>query len=168
MPETTGTKNPLLPPDLPEYSHSETTHGRMTVINNTEKVKKLIEVGDEPGTITLKYPDPTPENPENEFAIKLTGFAKIADAAGDEVLYIKEKAEENLLVFLLTKHPDSRRALTELRIALIKNGLERVVFQNIEDTIKEMMAQCKSIMAGTIKPEPGVHPKMEYVKEDYK
>lgn len=140
---------------MTKYSHVETEHTRLTLVDNTEGFKN--EEQDKCLKITVN----DPELGECEF--KLFGFTLVKDAAGDEVIYYKIKDKEKLVLYKLTEHPDSRKLLAVLETGAQIYGFE---IRSIETDIAEVINANKKKMKGILDDKPGIHPRMEtYFKE---
>lgn len=138
-----------------KYSHVETEHTRLTLVDNPEVFKS------EEKDKCLKVTVNDPEMGECEFT--LFGFTLVKDAAGDEVIYYKIKDEEKLVLYKLTEHPDSRKLLAVLETGAQTCGFE---IRSIEIDIAEVISANKMKMKGTLGDKLGIHPKMEkYIKE---
>lgn len=156
MPETPPTT------EKPKYTHGETAHNRFTLVdveNNPEEQERIKQLGDE-HPIVIKFHDK--ELPE-PLEFHLCGFTTIKDPFGMEILYYKVKPEENLFIYYPLDHPETPKFINELIIGARLMGLE---VQNQEDTLKEMVEVLKQKLKGTLKEEPGMHPKMDYVKDE--
>ncbi len=49
-------------------------------------------------------------------------FGPVLDYAKDEVLYVKVKPEDKTIIYHLTPHPDSQKALSEISLEAKKKG----------------------------------------------
>ena len=99
-----------------DFSHVETAAFRATFIDNIEKAKELGKELEASITIKinlndyLKTDDPILKGCE----IALQDFVPVLDDTKDEVLYIKIKPEDKMVIYHLTAHPDTLTALREI------------------------------------------------------
>jgi hypothetical protein len=145
------------------FSHVETDAFRATFIENPEKAKELGKEFESSTTIRinlneyLKTDDPILKGCE----IALQDFQPVLDNAKDEVLYIKIKPEDKTVIYHLTAHPDTLKALREISTEAKSRGFamvdSRVHIQQAADMLKKKLA-------GTLKMKKGRHPKMDYLK----
>ena len=141
-----------------KISHIETDHLRATFIDDDSFFKNL---GDEitKYSIMISLDDGT--HPAYEGAeIKLEGFSILKDSAGDHILYSKYKPEENTILCHPTLHPDSKKVLYRFRLKASKHNLHITM---LETQMKDMRKILRDRYAGTLKTNPGVHPKMGYL-----
>lgn len=149
-------------PEKPKYTHGDTAHNRFTLVdveNNPEEQERIKQLDDE-HPIVIKWHDK--ELPE-PLEFHLCGFTTIKDLFGMEILYYKIKQEENLFLYYPLDHPETPKFVNELTIGARLFGLE---VQNQEDNLKEMVEAYKQKLKGTLKEEVGIHPKMDYVKDE--
>ena len=143
-----------------KISHIETDHLRATFIDDDPFFEKLGSEMTE-DSIMISLDDGT--HPAYKGAeIKLEGFSILKDSAGDHILYSKYKPEENIILCHPTLHPDSRKVLYRFRLKASKHHLH---VDMLETHIKEMRKILRDRYAGTLKANPGVHPKMGYLKK---
>jgi hypothetical protein len=146
------------------FSHIETDDIRATFIDNIEKAKELGKEFEASTTIKiklgeyLKTDDPILKGCE----IALQDFMPILDDAKDEVLYIKIKPDERTVIYHLTAHPDTMKALRDISLEAKSRGFtmmdSRVHIQQAADMLKKKLA-------GTLKMKKGRHPKMDYLEK---
>lgn len=139
-----------------KYSHVETNHFRLTLVDNPPEGFKKDEKDK-----CIKVTVNDPELGECEF--RLFGFTRVKDAAGDEVIYYKIKEEERLVLYKLTGYPDAGKLL-----AVLETGAQIYGFQirSIDTDIAEAIDAAKRKAKGTLGDKPGIHPRMEkYFKE---
>ena len=142
------------------FSHVETDAIRATFIDNIEKAKELGTEFEASTTIRinlneyLKTEDPVLKGCE----IALQDFTPILDDAKDEVLYIKIKHEDKTVIYHLTAHPDTLKALRDISMEAKSRGFammdSRVHIEQAADMLKKKFA-------GTLKMKKGRHPKMD-------
>jgi hypothetical protein len=147
-----------------DFSHMETDKIRATFIDNPEKSKELqnefqssksliVNVGEYLGT-----DDPILKDCE----IALQGFVPVLDHAKDEVLYVKIKPEEKIVIYHPTLHPDSQKVLNEISLLAKIKGFAVVDSKTI---IQQTADLFKKKQAGTLKMKPGKHPNMDYLEK---
>ena len=143
-----------------KISHIETDHLRATFIDDDPLLNNLGgEITED--SIMISLDDGT--HPAYEGAeIKLEGFSILKDAAGDHILYYKYKPEENTILCHPTLHPDSKKVLYRFRLRASKHHLHITM---VETQMKEIREILRDRYAGTLKTNPGVHPKMGYLKK---
>ena len=83
------------------------------------------------------------------------------DDAKDEVLYIKIKSEDKMVIYHLTAHPDTMKALREISLEAKDRGFAMV---DSKVHIQQAADMLKKKLAGTLKMNKGRHPKMDYLK----
>ncbi len=141
-----------------DFSHIETDKLRATFIEDPQLQKDylsqeglVIKVGK-----YLNSDDPILKDCE----IVLQGFVPVLDHAKDEVLYIKVKPEDKTIIYHLTPHPDSHKALAEISLDARRKGFamvdSRLHIQQAADLLKKKLG-------GTLKTKPGRHPNMDYL-----
>jgi hypothetical protein len=146
------------------FHHVETDAFRATFIDNTKKAKELGKELESSITIRinlneyLKTDDPLLKGCE----IGLNDFMPVLDDAKDEVLYIKIKPEDKTIIYHLTAHPDTLKALRE-----ISNDAKSRGFAMIDSRlhIEQTADMLKKKLAGTLKMKKGRHPKMDYLEK---
>lgn len=144
----------ILPPGL---SHIETSHSNMTFINDPTKFEALKKEANEPGVIKIPMP--------GGLELRLVDFTQVRDIAGVELLNFKVKPEHNVVLYQITDHPNSEDALIRLRVKFIEKGLGHFEFRDVEEDIAEYKKMYDNVLNGAVKPEPGCHPKMQYLEE---
>jgi hypothetical protein len=147
-----------------DFSHIETEKLRATFIDNIEKAKELAKDFESSTTIRIKIgeflgiDDPVLKDCE----IALQDFEPVLDHARDEVLYIKVKPEDKTIIYHLTPHPDSQKALHDISLEAKKKGFalvdSRVHIQQAADMLKKKLS-------GTLKMKRGRHPNMDYLEK---
>jgi hypothetical protein len=146
-----------------DFSHVETDYIRATFIDNIEKAKELGKEFESSITIKIKLGEylKTDDPIIKDCEIALQDFIPILDHAKDEVLYIKIKPEDKTVLYHLTNHPDTLKALREISLDAKKHGFaivdSRVHIQQAADMLKKKLS-------GTLKMKKGRHPKMDYLK----
>ncbi|MDO9518268.1 MAG: hypothetical protein Q7J10_09520 [Methanosarcinaceae archaeon] len=141
-----------------KFSHIETDHLRATFIDDDSFFEKLGGEMTE-DSIMISLDDGT--HPAYEGAeIKLEGFSILKDSAGDHILYFKHKPEENTIICHPTLHPYSQKVLYRFRLKADKHNRHITM---LETHIKDMRKILRDRYAGTLKTDPGVHPKMGYL-----
>ncbi|OGH07651.1 MAG: hypothetical protein A2W22_00620 [Candidatus Levybacteria bacterium RBG_16_35_11] len=92
----------------------------------------------------------------------LQDFVPVLDHAKDEVLYIKIKPEEKMVIYHLTPHPDSQKVFNEIALVAKIKGFamvdSKIIIQQTADMFKKKRA-------GTLKMKPGRHPRMDYLEK---
>ena len=88
-------------------------------------------------------------------------FIPILDHAKDEVLYVKIKPEDKTIIYHLTPHPDTLKALSEISLDAKKKGFAMV---DSKVHIQQAANMLKKKLSGTLKAKPGKHPAMQYLK----
>lgn len=142
-----------------DFSHVETDKLRATFIENPEKGKQLqkdflsrrsirIKISE-----YLKTDDPTLKDCE----IALQDFVPVLNHAKDEVLYVKIKPEDKTIIYHLTPHPDTLKALSEMALDAKKRGFAMV---DSKVHIQQAADMLKKKLTGTLKMRPGKHPDM--------
>src|SRR5574341_2016667 len=141
-----------------DFSHIETDKLRATFIENPELQKDgftpdglVINVGR-----YLNLDDPILKDCE----IVLHGFVPVLDHAKDEVLYIKVKPEGKTIIYHLTSHPDSLKALHEISLDAKRKGFAMV---DSKVHIQQAAEMLKKRRTGTLETRPGRHPGMNYL-----
>jgi hypothetical protein len=147
-----------------DFSHVETDAFRATFIDNIDKAKELGKEFEASTTIKinlneyLKTDDPVLKGCE----IALQDFQPVLDDAKDEVLYIKIKPEDKTVIYHLTAHPDTLKALREISLDAKSRGFtmidSRVHIQQAADMLKKKLS-------GKLKMKKGRHPKMDYLEK---
>src|SRR5574341_2317194 len=129
-----------------DFSHIETDKLRATFIENPELQKDgftpdglVINVGR-----YLNSDDPVLKDCE----IVLQGFSPVLDHARDEVLYIKVKPEDKTIIYHLTPHPDSHKALHDISLDAKRKGFAIVDSRVHIEQAAEML---RKKLAGTLK-----------------
>lgn len=146
-----------------DFSHIETDKIRATFIDNIEKAKELGKEFESSTTIRIKLGEflNTDDPVLKDVEIALQDFTPVLDHARDEVLYIKVKHEDKIVLYHLTPHPDSQNALREISQDAKKRGFamvdSRVHIQQAADMLKKKLA-------GTLKMKKGRHPGMDYLQ----
>jgi hypothetical protein len=146
------------------FSHVETDKIRATFIDNPEKAKELGKEFESSTTIKIKLGEylKTDDPILKDCEIALQDFVPVLDHAKDEVLYVKVKPEDKTVLYHLTAHPDTLKALREISLDAKRNGFvmvdSRVHIQQTADMLKKKLS-------GTIKMKKGRHPKMDYLDE---
>ncbi len=142
------------------YQHTETDHQRITTLE-LESEDKANEVREQYADQGIKVIVKSDDGIDQEFYA--LDFKTITDAASDPILHIKFK--KDLVLYLTTSHPDSRKCLEDLntavQIASWKTG-QTVEIRDFTLDIKETLQATKHGMKGF---KDGVHPQMGYVKE---
>lgn len=146
------------------FSHVETDAFRATFIDNPEKAKELGKEFESSKTIKinlneyLKTDDPILKGCE----IALQDFQPVLYNAKDEVLYIKIKPEDKTVIYHLTAHPDTIKALREISLEAKSRGFDmvdsKVHIQQAADVLKKKLE-------GTLKMKKGRHLKMDYLEK---
>jgi hypothetical protein len=145
------------------FSHVETDYIRATFIDNIEKAKELGKEFEALTTIKIKLGEylKTDDPIIKDCEIALQDFIPILDHAKDEVLYVKIKPEDKTVLYHLTQHPDTLKALREISLDAKKRGFamidSRVHIQQAADMLKKKLS-------GTLKIKKGRHPKMDYLE----
>lgn len=143
------------------FSHMETDHLRATMIEDEETQKhwKSRICSD---SVLIDLDDGS--HPAFKGAqIKLEGFSILKDPAGDPVLYIKWKPEDNMILCYCTLHPDSWKEFNKLRFHAKKDGIR---ISTVETQIGEMKQIFLDRYNATLKTKPDIHPEMGYLDED--
>jgi len=146
-----------------DFSHVETDKLRATFIENPETAKELQKERLKPDGLVIKVAeylnldDPILKDCE----IVLQGFVPVLDHAKDEVLYVKVKPEEKTLIYHLTLHPDSLKALRDISLDAKKKGF---AMADSKVHIQQAAEMLKKKLAGSLETRPGRHPKMDYLK----
>ena len=145
-----------------DFNHVETDAFRATFIDNIEKAKELGKEYEASTTLRinlneyLKTDDPILKGCE----IALQDFQPVLDDAKDEVLYIKIKPEDKTVIYHLTAHPDTLKALREISNDAKSKGF---VMMDSKVYIQQAADMLKKKLAGTLKMKKGRHPKMDYL-----
>ncbi len=147
-----------------DFSHIETDRLRATFIENPDKAKELQKEFQSSKSILinvgkfLETDDPILKDVE----IALQDFVPVLDQAKDEVLYIKVKPEDKTIIYHLTQHPDSQKALRDISLDAKKKGFAMV---DSKVHIQQAADMLKKKLAGTLKMKPGRHPSMDYLEK---
>jgi hypothetical protein len=147
-----------------DFSHVETDKIRATFIDNPEKAKELGKEFESSTTIKIKLGEylKTDDMTLKDCEIALQDFVPILDHAKDEVLYVKVKPEDKTVLYHLTAHPDTLKALREISLDAEKHGFvmvdSKVHIQHAADMLKKKLS-------GTLKMKKGRHPNMDYLDE---
>ncbi len=142
-----------------DFSHAETDKIRATFIENPEKAKELQKEFLFPKSIKIKISEylKTDDPILKDCEIALQDFVPILNHAKDEVLYVKVKPEDKTVIYHLTPHPDTLKALSEIALDAKKRGFamvdSKVHIQQAADILKKKLA-------GRLKMKPGKHPDM--------
>jgi len=145
-----------------DFSHIETDKLRATFIENPETAKELQKDRLTPDGLVIKVAeylnsdDPILKGCE----IALQGFVPVLDHAKDEVLYVKVKPEEKTIIYHLTSHPDSLKALHDITLDAKKKGFAMV---DSKVHIQQAAEMLKKRRTGTLETRPGRHPRMDYL-----
>ncbi|OGH07653.1 MAG: hypothetical protein A2W22_00630 [Candidatus Levybacteria bacterium RBG_16_35_11] len=147
-----------------DFSHIETDKLKATFIENpeSETAKRLQKELLSPKAIVIKIGEylKTDDPIIKDCEIALQGFVPVLDHAKDEVLYVKIKPQEKTIIYHLTPHPDSQKALSEIALEAKKKGFtmmdSKIIIQQTADMFKKKRA-------GTLKMRDGRHPKMDYL-----
>jgi len=107
-----------------DFSHAETDKIRATFIDNPEKVKQLQKEFLSPRSIRIKISEylKTDDPILKDCEIALQDFVPVLNHAKDEVLYVKIKPEDKTVIYHLTPHPDTLRALSEIALDAKRRG----------------------------------------------
>ncbi len=151
-----------------KFQHTESDKQRVTMVSNISKEEalKLAEEYRKKG-VSIKVKDGSGH--EHEFVA--LDFKTVRDKAGDAVLHYKVKGDKSgnweLVVYLLTSHPDTLNALDQLRVMALVKGAKEV--RDFREDVKEQMEIFKKEREGTLKAKEGVHPMMEkYLPDELK
>lgn len=138
------------------FHHFETDMHRITMIEGDVGGEIDKEKDD---TLKLKMKDESGE----EFEFELFGFTTLKDPVGDEVVHLKIKSDERLVLYLPTEHPDCVTVIDRLKAGCaIIDGQVR----DIRDDIEEMMRTMKKLDSDKSLMKEGIHPNMEkYLKK---
>jgi hypothetical protein len=107
-----------------DFSHVETDKIRATFIDNPEKAKELGKEFESSTSIRVKVneylgiDDPILKDCE----IALQDFVPVLNHAKDEVLYVKIKPEDKMVIYHLTAHPDTLKALHDISLEAKSKG----------------------------------------------
>lgn len=134
-----------------EYKHYENEKIRLTVSDgDTEKLKKDAENGVK---IVTDF---------GEFVFFPSKV--VVDPVGDPILYIKFNHKERLVLFHYTRHPESRMAAENFKLAIMMaykmTGVNYAV-RDIMEYITEIEKVTKKLEDGEIPLKEGVHPDMK-------
>ncbi len=141
------------------FSHVETDKIRATFIENPEKRKQLQKDFLSSRSIRIKISEylKTDDPILKDCEIALQDFVPVLNHAKDEVLYVKIKPEDKTVIYHLTPHPDTLRALSEIALDAKKRGFAMV---DSKVHIQQAADMLKKRLAGTLKMKPGKHPDM--------
>jgi hypothetical protein len=137
------------------FHHCETDMHRITMIEGDIED----ENDQKDGVLNLKMKD----DDGKEFEFELFGFMTLKDPAGDDVIHLKIKSDERLVLYLPTEHPDCTTVINKL-----KEGCSIIEGQvrDVRDDIEEMIRTMKKIDSDRSMVKEGIHPNMEkYLKE---
>lgn len=141
---------------MPEYKHYENKFVKMTTQISDEDAEKLKK--DAEGGIKI-YTD------FGEFVFFPSNV--ITDPVGDPILYIKFKHKEKLVLYHYTQHPESRKAVNDLKLSIMMaNKISKMsgndyVVRDITDYISEIEKLAQKLQDGEIQLDDGVHPDMK-------
>jgi hypothetical protein len=146
------------------FSHVETDAFRATFIDNIEKAKELGKEYEASTTIRINLNEylKTDDLVLKGCEIALQDFQPVLDDAKDEVLYIKIKPEDKTVIYHLTAHPDTLKALREISKDAKSKGFAMMDSRVHIEQAADMM---KMKLAGTLKMKTGRHPKMDYLEK---
>ena len=141
------------------FSHVETDKLRVTFIENPEKSKQLQKDFLSPLSIRIKINDylKTDDPLLKDCEIALQDFMPVLNHAKDEVLYVKVKHEDKTVIYHLTPHPDTLKALSEISLEAKNKGFAMV---DSKIHIQQAADMLKKKLSGTLKMKPGKHPDM--------
>lgn len=142
-----------------DFSHVETDKLRATFIENPEKRKQLQKDLLSPRSIRIKINEylKTDDPILKDCEIALQDFVSVLNHAKDEVLYVKIKPEDKTIIYHLTPHPDTLKALSEIALDAKKRGFAMV---DSKVHIQQAADMLKKRLVGTLKMRPGKHPGM--------
>ncbi len=142
-----------------DFSHIETDKIMATFIDNPEKAKELGKGLLSPKSIIIKIGEylKTDDPILKDCEIALQDFIPILDQAKDEILYVKIKPEDKTIIYHLTSHPDTLKALSEISLDAKRRGFA-MVDSNVH--IQQAADMLKKKLSGTLKTKPGKHPDM--------
>lgn len=141
------------------FSHVETDKLRATFIDKPEKRKQLQKDFLSPKSIRIKISEylKTDDPILKDCEIALQDFVPVLNHAKDEVLYVKIKPEDKTVIYHLTPHPDTLKALSEIALDAKNRGFamvdSKVHIQQAADMLKKKLTR-------TLKMRPGKHPDM--------
>ena len=146
-----------------DFSHVETDKIRATFIDNPEKAKELQKDFQSSTSIRVKLGEylNTDDPILKDCEIALQDFVPVLNHAKDEVLYVKVKHEDKTVLYHLTSHPDTLKALSQISLEAKKKGFAMV---DSKVHIQQAADMLKKKLSGTLKMKPGKHPKMDYLK----
>jgi len=140
------------------FHHFETDMHRITMIERDEG-NEIDKDDQKDDTLKLKMKDEKGEECEFE----LFGFTTLKDPVGDEVVHIKIKSDERLVLYLPTEHPDCRTIIDKLKAGCSIIGGQ---VRDVRDDIEEMMRTMKKLDSDKSLMKEGIHPNMEkYLKK---
>ncbi len=147
-----------------DFSYVETDAFRATFIDNLEKAKELGKELEASTTIKIKLNEylKTDDPILNGCEIALQDFVPVLNDAKDEVLYIKIKPEDKTVIYHLTAHPDTLKALREISLEAKSKGFAMV---DSKVHIQQAADMLRKKLAGTLKMNKGRHPKMDYLEK---
>lgn len=139
------------------FHHFETDMHRITMIEGGDVGDEIDEDDQKDGTLKLKMKDESGE----EFEFELFGFTVLIDPVGDEVIHLKIKSDERLVLYLPTDHPDCTTIIDRLKAgcSIVKGQV-----RDVRDDIEEMMRTMKKLDSDKSLMKEGIHPNMEYLK----
>jgi hypothetical protein len=142
-----------------DFSHIETDKLRVTFIDKPEKAKQLQKEFLSPKSIRIKISEylKTDDPILKDCEIALQDFVPVLNHAKDEVLYVKIKPEDKTVIYHLTPHPDTLKALSEIALDAKKRGFAMV---DSKVHIQQAADMLKKKLAGTLKMRPSKHPDM--------
>jgi hypothetical protein len=146
-----------------DFSHTETDKIRATFFENPEKAKELQKDFESSTSIRVKLGEylNTDDPILKDCEIALQDFAPVLNHAKDEVLYVKIKPEGKTVIYHLSPHPDTLKALHDISLEAKSRGFAVV---NSKVHIQQAADMLKKKLAGTLKLKKGRHPKMDYLK----
>lgn len=136
-----------------EYKHYENKFVKMTTQISDEDAEKLEK--DAEGGIKI-YTD------YGEFVF----FPRmvIKDPVGEPILYVKFNGEEKLVTYHYTRHPESRKAVDDLKMIVLaanKTSGHNYAVRDIMDYITEIEKVSQQLKDGEIQLKDGIHPDMK-------
>jgi len=147
-----------------DFSHIETEKLRATFIENPEKAKEIQKKFESSNSIMIRIGEylRTDDPLLKDCEIALMDFVPVLNHAKDHVLYIKVKPQDKTVIYHLTPHPDTYKALHDLSLDARKKG-----FAIVDSKVHILQAadMLKKKLSGTLMMKPGRHPNMDYLEK---
>ena len=139
--------------NMAEYKHYENKFVKMTTQISDVDAEKLEKEADEGIKIYTDY---------GEFVFFPSSV--ITDSAGEPIIYIKFNHEEKLALYHYTQHPESRKAVDDLKMVILvanKTSGHNYAVRDIMDYITEIEKVSQQLKDGEIQLKDGIHPDMK-------